>query len=446
MSKRAASFAFRPASLNLPSMATDHAVEVINFGDELLVGIRENTHLQFIGDQLARKGLPITRNRVIVDRPDEIRRAFESAWEHSDVVITTGGLGPTADDVTRETIAEVLGVELVFDATVEANIRHYFETLGRAMGERHQRQCYVFRGATVLPNKAGTAPGMIYHGDGKTLVVLPGPRNELLPMFEKQVVPSLQTCGLLRDEEGYLQIRTCGIGESGVEELMRPIADAHPDLAIAYCVHLGVVDVRLSFRDASRSHDELMAIGREAHELLGDAFVCFGDCSLAQVVFNELRALGRTMAIAESCTGGLLCDAFTNIAGVSKVFAGGIVCYTNDSKVTLLEVPEAILKQHGAVSSECAVAMATGAAERLSADYGLSITGFAGPGGGNEQNPVGTIHIGYHSPVGVWSKTLRYVGGRLDVKGRAVNAALDWMRRNLQKYKFEEFLCDGGEE
>jgi nicotinamide-nucleotide amidase len=157
-------------------------------------------------------------------------------------------------------------------------------------------------------------------------------------------------------------------------------------------------------------------------------------------VYHELRALDRTLAIAESCTGGSLAGAFTDIPGTSSVFAGGVVCYTDDVKVTLLGVPESLIKQHGAVSPECAVALASGASERLSADYGLSVTGFAGPDGGNENNPVGTIHFGYHSPVGVWCKTVHYTGGRLDVKARAVQAALDWMRRKLRKYKLEEFL------
>jgi nicotinamide-nucleotide amidase len=211
-------------------------------------------------------------------------------------------------------------------------------------------------------------------------------------------------------------------------------------------VHYGIVDVRLSGQDGALTMAELKAIGQEARQLLGEDFVCFGDGSLAAVVYRELRALDRTLAVAESCTGGLLGDAFTNVPGASKAFLGGVICYSNDVKVALLGVPESILDQHGAVSAECAIAMATGAAERLSADYGLSITGFAGPEGGNKKNPLGTIHIGYHSPVGVWCKTVRYTGGRLDVKARAVHAALDWMRRKLRKYKVEEFLSYTGQD
>ncbi|HAV12738.1 MAG TPA: competence/damage-inducible protein A [Opitutae bacterium] len=421
-------------------------VEVINFGDELLVGIRENAHLTYLGEQLARYGLPIHRARIITDDLNEIKNAFSDAWAHSDLVITTGGLGPTADDMTRESIAEALGAELVFDPSIEIVIQERFKVMGRTMAAHHKKQCYRFKDGQVLRNDRGTAPGLYYEAEGKCLIMLPGPTHELQPIFEKQVLPLLQEKEVLSDQEAYLQLRTCGSGESTIEQLMQPIINAHAELTVAYCVHYGIVDVRLSSRDASLNWEQLQSIGQEAREVLGDDFVCFGHCSLAKVVFHELRALDRTLAVAESCTGGSLADAFTNIAGASKVFAGGVVCYTNDVKMDILGVPECLLDQHGAVSSECAVALASGVAERFSTDYGLSVTGFAGPGGGDEANPVGTIHLGYHSPVGVWCKTVRYTGGRLDVKARAVHAALDWMRRKLKKYKMEEMLCCGGKD
>lgn len=424
-------------------MSKTPIVEVINFGDELLVGIRENSHLVYLGEQLARYGLPIHRSRVITDEAIEIQRAFLDAWTHSDIVMTTGGLGPTADDMTRENIAAALGAELVFDSEIEASIKARFNLLGRTMGNHHLRQCYRFVEGEVLHNERGTAPGLTFAKDGKLLIMLPGPTNELTPMFEQQAIPMLQKMGALSNEDAYLQIRTCGPGESAVEQTMQPIVKAHPDLTVAYCVHYGIVDVRLSPRDRTISWDALTVIGHQARELLGEDFVCFGQCSLAKVVVHELRALDRTLAVAESCTGGLLSNAFTNIAGATKFFVGGVVCYSNDVKVAQVGVPESILEQHGAVSAECAIAMASGIAERLSSDYGLSVTGYAGPEGGDEKNPVGTIHVGYHSPVGVWCKSFRYTGGRLDVKTRAVHAALDWMRRKLRQHKVEEFLCCG---
>lgn len=424
-------------------MSKTPIVEVINFGDELLVGIRENTHLTYIGEQLARYGLPIHRSRVITDEAEEIKRAFLDAWTHSDIVITTGGLGPTADDMTRENVAEALGAELTFCPEIEAAIEARFKLLNRRMAAHHKKQCYCFAEGSVLHNERGTAPGLMLQREGKTLVMLPGPTHELRPMFEKQVIPMLQEAGALAEEEAYIQLRTCGVGESAIEERVQPIVENHPEVTVAFCVHYGIVDVRLSSRDRSVPMEQLKEIAQETRELLAEDFVCFGHCSLANVVYRELRALDRTLAVAESCTGGLLSDTFTNIPGASKIFAGGVVCYTNDVKVSKVGVPESIVEQHGAVSAECAIAMASGIAERLSTDYGLSVTGYAGPEGGDDKNPVGTIHLGYHSPVGVWAKTVRYTGGRLDVKARAVHAALDWMRRKLRENKVEEFLCCG---
>ncbi len=427
-------------------MSKKPIVEVINFGDELLVGIRENTHLTYLGDQFARYGLPIQRCRIITDDSEEIRAAFADAWAKSDVVVTTGGLGPTADDRTRENVAAALDAELVFHPEVEEAIEARFRLLGRKMAAHHQRQCYGFKEGEILHNERGTAPGLVLQRGGKLLVMLPGPTSELRPMFEKQVIPILQReCGLT-EEEAYIQLRTCGVGESAVEERLQPAIQAHADLGVAFCVHDGIVDVRLSSVDGAVPGEQLKKIAQEMRQMLGEDFVCFGHCSLAKVVYHELRSLDRTLAVAESCTGGSLSDAFTNMAGASKVFVGGVVCYSNDIKVTKVGVPESILDQHGAVSPECAIAMASGIAEGFAADYGLSLTGFAGPDGGNEEHPVGTIHLGYHSPVGVWCKTVRYTGGRLDVKARAVNAALDWMRRKLRQHKVEEFLSCGGED
>jgi nicotinamide-nucleotide amidase len=377
---------------------------------------------------------------VIRDDAVEIETGFREAWERSDIVITTGGLGPTADDLTRETLAQALNVKLVFDPKIEEMIKDRFAALGRQMGQHHAGQCYYFEGGRVLYNNMGTAPGLIYQKSGKTLIMLPGPTHELKPMFEEQVLPFLKEQGATSEHDAYVQVRTFGMGESAVEQVSQPVINKSPGLVVAYCVHYGLVDIRLSCRDGSLATEQLQLIAQDLRKLLGEHFVCFGHCSLAQVVYHELRALDRTVAIAESCTGGSLAGAFTDIPGVSDVFAGGVVSYTNDVKVSLLGVPEALLEQHGAVSAECAVAMASGVAERLSADYGLSVTGFAGPAGGNEMNPVGTIHFGYHSPVGVWCKTVHYTGGRLDVKALAVQTALDWMRRKLRKYKLQEFL------
>ena len=262
--------------------------------------------------------------------------------------------------------------------------------------------------------------------------MLPGPPNELQPMFLEQVVPRLAAKGLLTEGEAYIQLRTSGVGESLLETRLQPIFDRFGSkLSIAYCAHAGHVDCRVSSPSGELSHPELQEIANECAKLLGEDFVCYGRDSLAKVCADLLRANEQTLAIAETVSGGLLANAFTDICGACKFFAGGVVCFTNEAKMQLLDVPECMLLQHGAVSAENTVAMATGAAENLGSDWAVAITGFAGPSGGTKDNPVGTIFIAIHAPHGTWSKKMSYPGPRATVRQRAVNAALDWLRREL---------------
>jgi nicotinamide-nucleotide amidase len=268
--------------------------------------------------------------------------------------------------------------------------------------------------------------------DGKVLCMLPGPSNELQPMFVEQVLPRLAKLGLLLDREAYIQLRTAGIGESALEARLQPIFDRYgAALTIAFCAHQGQVDCRLSSPAELLSLSQLDEIAHECGHQLGEDLLAYGHDSLAKVTGDLLRAEEKTLAVAETATGGMLASSFTDIAGASKFFAGGVVCYDNEAKMQLLDVPECLLKQHGAVSPENAVAMATGAAERMGADYALAVTGYCGPCGGPAENPVGSVFIGLYSPCGVWTKKLNIPGPRTTVKQRAVNAALDWLRREL---------------
>ena len=211
---------------------------------------------------------------------------------------------------------------------------------------------------------------------------------------------------------------------------------------MGYCAHAGMVDIRLSSLDSDvLSEKDLHDIGDQCREIIGEDFVCFGDRSLAEVIYRELLSRNQTLAVAESCTGGLLSSSFTEIAGISQVFHGGAVCYHNDAKVQVIEVPEIMIEQHGTVSEEIAIAMATGACEKFGTDYGLSITGFAGPTGGTQILPVGSIFLGYSSPLGVWAKKINLRGDRASNRRRATSSALDWMRRKLRKYKMEEVFA-----
>ena len=415
-----------------PSTVPAKRYELLTLGDELLLGLTENGHLTFIGAQLGRRGVLLNRNVTITDEADAIVEQFRESWARADVVITTGGLGPTCDDRTREAVAAVLGQKLVFEPAVAKEIEARFTRLGRKMTDNNLKQAWRFERGEVIPNANGTAPGLWVEQDGKVLIMLPGPPNELQPMFTEQVVPRLVQRGLLAKREAYVQVRSAGIGESALETKLQPVFDRHGDaLSIAFCAHQGQVDVRVSSPAGRLSFVQLEAIAAECAALLGEDFMCFGGDSMAKVAADLLRARELTLAVAESATGGMLASAFTDICGASKFFAGGCVCYSNESKMQLLDVPECLLAQHGAVSAENAVAMAMGAAERLGADYGLAITGFAGPCGGTNENPVGTIYIALYSPHGVWSKKLHYPGPRAMVNRRAVNAALDWLRREL---------------
>lgn len=405
--------------------------ELLTLGDELLLGLTANSHLTWIGEQLGRRGVLLQRQVTLTDEADAIAAQFRESWARVDVVITTGGLGPTCDDRTREVLATALGQTLVLDQAVEQAITERFARLNRKMTPNNLKQAYRFERSEVLPNANGTAPGLWVEQDGKVLIMLPGPPNELQPMFTEQVLPRLARLGWLSEGEAYVQLRTAGVGESMLETRLQPIFERYPGLGIAYCAHQWQVDCRVSSPDKRYSMEKLGAIAEECAVLLGDDFVCFGHDSLAKVVGDQLREAGRTLAVAESCTGGLLANGFTDICGASKFFQGGIVSYSNESKVLLLDCPECLLSQHGAVSAECAVAMATGVAEQLGADFGLAITGFAGPTGGCGENPVGTIYLGIHTPAGDWSRKLSYPGPRGAVKQRSVTAAIDWLRREI---------------
>jgi nicotinamide-nucleotide amidase len=408
--------------------------ELLTLGDELLLGLTANGHLAFIGSQLGARGIELRRNVTVTDDAEDIAEQLRESWARSDVVLMTGGLGPTCDDRTREAVAGVLGQRLVFDPEIERHILDRFALFGRKMTPNNLKQAYRFERGEVLPNANGTAPGLWVEQDGKVLCMMPGPPNELQPMFTEQVLPRLAKRALIRDREAYVQLRTAGIGESMLETKLQPAFDRHGSrLGVAFCAHSGHVDCRLSSPGGELSLEDIQTIATECAHLLGADFVTYGDDSLAKVCADLLRSQEKLLAVAETATGGLLANAFTDICSASKFFAGGCVCCSNDSKMQLLDVPECLLLQHGAVSAEAAVAMATGAAEKLGSDYGLAITGFAGPCGGANENPVGTIFVALHAPHGVWSRKLSYPGPRNTVKQRAVNAALDWLRRELAR-------------
>jgi nicotinamide-nucleotide amidase len=415
-------------------MITRHA-DILHLGDELLLGLRSNTHLEYLGRQLAQHGISLRAAYVIRDRIDETLEALEQSWKHVPLIVITGGLGPTTDDLTRDAVSSFTGLPLIYNPEVRTAIEARFQRFGRPMTDNNLRQCYHPDGSEIIPNANGTAPGIWLNHQGRTLILLPGPPHELHPMWENQVLPRLIREGLAGSQLPYVQLRTCGIGESALETRVQEWLGRTPDPAIetAYCAHSGVVDLRLSSTDPETA----LSLSGRASQLaleLGEDFVGMGECDLAKWVIRTLVEKGHSLAVAESCTGGGLAAALTDIPGASAAFLGGAITYTLDSKMQLLNIPEALLQQHGAVSAETAVAMASGAAERFGATHALSITGYAGPDGGDAQHPVGTVFIGYHAPCGAWASRFQITGDRKIVRQRSVVYALDLMRRKLQKY------------
>lgn len=405
-------------------------IEILTIGDELLLGLRTNRHLLWLGKQLAQYGLMIQRNFVIGDAPEVITETVAASWNRSDIVIITGGLGPTKDDLTREASAQALGLPLEFVPELRETITHQLAQRGAPFTDNNLQQCYKLKGAEILANPNGTALGLFLIQASKLLIMLPGPPAELQPMWSDEVIPRLRKINVLGNRTpSYLQFCTSGLGEALLATKLQPVFSQYEDLSITYCAHFHQIEIRLT--SAKCSPEALRLIAEECRQRLGADFLGYGDCVLAEVVLCQLRDQKKTLALAESCTGGYLANDLTHISGASSVLAGGVVCYSDASKTDMLGVPVSMLTTHGAVSAETTVALAEGAARRFHADYALSTTGFAGPSGGDERHPIGTAYIGYHSPDGTTCSKHLFHGDRHIIKTKATHAALDGLRRQL---------------
>lgn len=408
-------------------------IDLITIGDELLLGLTRNGHLTYLGEQLAFRGVAPNRNIVCRDEAGEIRRNFERAWRESDIVITTGGLGPTSDDRTRDIIAEVLGLNLLYSQDVEDAIRERFRSFNSTMGVNNKKQAYYPEGADIIMNAQGTAPGLWLEKDAKLLIMLPGPPRELNPMFENQILPRLSEEGRLAEAAQIISFQTSGIGESSLELELDPLLKPHEDINVAFCAHYGTVDVRLSSISGQTPLDRVEELANTCIQKLDTHFLTHGIRGITPVVLEMLRERKETIAVAESCTGGMLGAALTAVPGSSDVFQGGILTYTNQAKHELLDVSEADLDQYGAVSERVARAMAEGARKKLRSTWALSTTGIAGPGGGTAEKPVGMVFVGMAGPEGSFAKRLDIRGNRGIVRERTVNVAQDILRRRLLK-------------
>ena len=407
-------------------------VALLTTGTELLLGDVRDSHLSFIAQQLLGVGLRIGEQRTVPDGL-AIREGLVELFPKGDILFVTGGLGPTTDDVTREVVSELLGVELVQDDALMATIEERLRTRRIPITDRISRQGQVPRGATVLPNRNGTAPGFYLKKnisraiESPELFILPGPPRELQPMFREFVLPILHSIVPAPTFHRRLY-RIANMGESLVERAIGKQVLSIPGVELGYCARPAEVDLRVIGDEASvKQADAIIAAA------LGDSIYSSADESLEQVVVKLLREEKRSLAIAESCTGGLLANRITNVPGASKVLLAGYVVYSNESKIDILGVDPALIQKQGAVSEPVARAMAEGARKRSGADYAVSTTGIAGPDGGNAEKPVGTVFVGLTSPNDVTTVAkLFFPNDRETFKQQTAQAAFDMLRKELR--------------
>ena len=407
--------------------------EILCVGTELLLGDIVNTNAQYLARRLSELGIFVYHQSVIGDNPERLKDAYKLAFSRSDLVITTGGLGPTKDDLTKEVAFEYFEKESVLHKESLKIIEGYFNKLGKPMSESNKKQAYFPEDAVILPNNNGTAPGCIIDEEGKILITLPGPPKEMKPMFEEAAVPYL-----LKYQDGILVskvLRVIGVGESEAADMLSDIIDNQTNPTVAPYAKDGEV----TFRITAKSHSEeegyelIKPIEEKVRKILGDRVYGEGETSLEEVLAEMLVKNNLTIATAESCTGGMIAAKLINYSGISSSFLEGAVTYSNESKVRRLGVNKNTLETYGAVSSETAEEMVSGITKTSGADIGISITGIAGPSGGTEEKPVGLVYIGLSIKGEIIIKKLNLAGNRQKIRERATNIALDLLRRELLK-------------
>jgi nicotinamide-nucleotide amidase len=417
-------------------------VELLCIGSELLGG-QVNTHQSYLCLALRAAGLEVSKESSLPDETRAIAAEVRRALQNCDVLLTSGGLGPTFDDVTREAVASALGRRLLYHADLYAGIKKKFSRYKLPVPRENERQAFVIQGAEVIKNRTGSAPGQLLvlprAGRPQTIVMMPGPFSELSPMFEKDVLPRLRRTYAAGAHTASLSLHLCGVPESSADEALKPVTSlAGAELSFTILAGPGQVDfhARARARSARRARSLIASVRRSAYRRIG-AYV-FGEAAetLESVLGGELRRRGLTLGLAESCTGGMAGARLTNVPGSSGYFKGGILSYGDDVKTGVLGVREKTLRRHGAVSGPCAAEMAAGARRLTRAGVGLAITGIAGPGGGTTKKPVGLVWVAVNGPGrrrGAWPLLLS--GGRDIIRQRAVTAALHRLLRHLREKK-----------
>ena len=411
-----------------------HTAELIAVGTEILLGNIANTDAQMLSEELAALGVNVLYHTVVGDNPARLADVLRLARSRADIVITTGGLGPTYDDLTKQTICEVFGRKNVFHPEIADGLRAHFASIGRELTENNLQQAYLPENCTIFPNHNGTAPGCGFCEGGVHVLMLPGPPSECRKMFQTGALPYLRA---LSDEVIVSHsLRIYGQGESQIEAMLHDQIVSMVNPSVAPYAKPDECMLRVTAKAKSEAEAEAMlqkAIGR-LMPVVGEWVYGIDAGSLEEVVSALLREKGLTLAAAESCTGGLIAKRMTDLPGASQVFLGGVVSYTNFVKANVLGVPQALLDEYGAVSEPVARAMAEGVRRITGADYGVSVTGVAGPDSDERGNAVGTVYVGLAGPDGTSCRLCRFgKRSRGHIRGQSANTAFDLLRRELQK-------------
>lgn len=406
--------------------------ELIAVGTEILLGEIVNTDAQVISQGLSELGINVYYQTVVGDNPERLERAVREARERADIIITTGGLGPTLDDLTKETLAKVFGKKMVLHQPSLDRLHAFFEKIGREMTPNNEKQAWLPEGCTVFVNEWGTAPGCGFEADGKHVLMLPGPPRECKPMWEQRAKPYLYPLagGCIVSHN----VRVMGLGESSMEDRLHDMMASMTNPTIAPYAKTSECFARITAKaDTVEQAEALLApVVDKVVEMLGADVYGVDVDSLEQVVGDLLRERGMTLSVAESCTGGLLSKRITDQPGASDYYRGGVCAYANEVKVKLLGVKKETLDRHGAVSAETAEEMAAGIAQTLGTDIGVGITGIAGPNGATEDKDVGLVYISVFVQGELITRKTQSSMGRDRVRNQAASNALDLIRRRLQ--------------
>ncbi len=408
--------------------------EIISVGTELLLGQIVDTNAAFLSTEMAARGIDVLFRSTVGDNAGRLADCLRLALARADIVITIGGLGPTEDDLTKETVSEISGISLINDPPSEQTIRAFFERRGIPLAQCNLKQALKPAKGIAVANPNGTAPGAIFDLGRQAIICLPGPPAELIPMWNSQVLGWLSAKGFTPNEVIRSRVlRFVGIGESLLEDKIKDmLSGTNP--TVAPLAHTGEVHLRITAKANSEQDASELIFAQEAalRQRVGEWIYGVDDQTLESVVVQDCVMAGIKIATAESCTGGLIASRITDVPGSSRTFLEGLICYSNEAKTDILGVPAGLIEQHGAVSEQVAIAMAKGALRKSGADIAISDTGIAGPGGGSEEKPVGLVWIGAATMHGTHAERNLFAGDRLTIKRRASQAALSLLRGTLK--------------